>query len=176
MNGNAKHIGDGGLPEDLHEISALADRLGAGERASAPEGLEARLIDSARGALHAAPLTLVGDGPVRVRIGATTWAHKGWRIAAVIGLAGGAVIALRSYSTHSTTPNATETTLAEKSDSSTKTLNGLQDDLELLYAIRTPDSQWDSLATDLDLLSTDAETLGTRSTDWAKGAFDEGTM
>jgi len=46
------------LPEDLRSLDADLARLGGMDRGSAPEGLEARLLDAVGGAMAPAPITI----------------------------------------------------------------------------------------------------------------------
>ncbi len=166
---------EGAIPEDVREIASRVDRLGAAERASAPAGMDQRLIGAMRAAAGRPGLTLAGEGPVRVRIRARAWWQSNVvRAAAALLFVGAGVMVWSTMNGRSAGRGA----VAIGTEPTSVAEAALKDDLELLYAIRTPDAAWDSLSTDLDLLSTDAETLNARgsSTDWTKSALEEGTL
>lgn len=160
MNGAREtDMGIDRTPTELRGVESLLDRLGEADRASADAGLEARLAAAAQ--REASALRLV-PGPRAARR-STIPLMTNMRLAAAIALAGTVLAVL--LSSRGLTTNGTSLPRAggvAASQSGTGLLADLSDEeLDLAFAAKES-SVWSVLERDVDLLSSDAEQLGSR--------------
>jgi hypothetical protein len=153
-------------PEDLRRIERALDALAAHEAATAPAGIETRLL-SAVGA-ELAPRTEPVAVIRRVRI------VTRMRVAAALALVGGlaAIMAARLGGPVQQSPAG----LTVASAGTALASSGLEDDVELWLSLKTPDSL-QSVSDSIDMLSVDTTLLRGSSLETDLGTLlDPGTM
>ena len=147
-------------PAELRRIEGSLEALAARDTATAPAGMEGRLLSAVRAELSSAaePIAVIR----RVRI------ITRMRVAAALAITGGlaAIMAAQLSGRPATTTGGSRIVA----------VNGLEDDVEFWLSLKTPDSL-QSVSDSIDMLSVDTTLLRGTTLDSDLGTLlDPGTM